>query len=186
MNYCETCKSVYEESTCPVCGKTLREVQADDFCLLAEVGELQGNFYQDTFAEQDIPCVVMPWRTGLEGRLALPAGKCRIFVPFSHFDTALFLLQEEADERKNGMIKRLYENFDKLHIQNPRLEKKLRKKLKISPEEDFFTALQTRIRSCDKIVDGGVISFCPKRGHYLFVYCKKVVITINSATYEIM
>lgn len=185
MNYCETCKCVYEESTCPVCGKTLREAQADDFCLLAEVGELQGNFYQDMLAEQDIPCVVMPWRTGVEGRFALHASRYRLFVPFSHFDAALSLLQGEADERKNDMVEELYKNFDKLHIKNPSIEKKLRKKLKISPEEDFFTALQTHIQNCDKIVDGGLISFCPKRGHYLFVYCGKVIINVNSATYEI-
>ena len=184
MNYCENCRFVSEQAGCPVCGsKKLREVRDDDFCFLADSCMSPCETLVDILNENGIQYSAVPYGTG--SRLALSLSHYRLYVPYRFFERAKSILNGIENAETERLRKILLENQNKIHI-DPKKERKIAKKLKISEEQDFYLHCVHIIESSEKIVDEGVISVCPKRGHYLFCYSDEATICINSQTYEIL
>ncbi len=186
MKYCELCRLIVDDTAyCPYCGKTLREVKEDDYCFVTEIERSQREYFQMVVGEH-IPCAFLPSGNAVRTQFALPLENFKVYVPFSFYDEVSKRLNGVCEAKKDELKESIVKNLDKLFIVNPKREKKIRKKLKISLDEDSIAAISARIKDSNKIVDGGMITSCRKGGHYLFVYSGDRIITVNSATFEII
>lgn len=184
MNYCEKCH-VAAERCCPLCGtKKLRGIQDEDFCFLTGNSAAYCDMLEDIFKENDIPYAALPYGSGLEARLALPLQNRRLYVPFASLEAAKEIIRQIENSETESLRKALLQYADELNI-SPKLEKKLRKKLKLR-EDEIFEYCVGIIESANKIVDNGRITDCSEGGHYLFCFSEKATLSINSATYEIL
>ncbi len=187
MNYCENCKLLIENADrCNSCGKKLREAQEDDFCFLAEMSESWANSYEESLAAENIPCVLSPIRSTLAANWALPATRYHVFLPFAHYERGRAMLREDLERQKELLLRPLKENIDKIHIQSPRLEKKVQKKLKIPKSTDVLSVIKEKIVNCDKIVDGGNTNYEEKIHRQLFIYFEGFIFTVLSDSYELI
>lgn len=139
----------------------------------------------DFLYEADIPCVSVPCGNGIRSLFALKLENCKIYVPFEFLDKAVNMLAQVAEHRDAVYRKDISDNIDKLKI-NSRLEKKLKKKLKILNEEDVIEFCRLTILRAQKFAEKGLIGSCVNGGHYVFIESENLVIIINSATYEIL
>ncbi len=188
MKYCEHCKMLMgEERRCSYCGKKLREATPEDYCLLSEMSASDGATYQDIFQEQNIPCVLVPRRSVVEAKLAIEASRYLVYVPFAHYEASKSLIRVAEEAERDRLLEALLlGGLDRLHIVNERKEKKWRKKLGLSAEENFFDAVKDKIVHCRRIEDGGRIAECKQGGRMWFIYAEGSVITLNNATCEII
>lgn len=186
MKFCENCNAATNKPFCPFCGTTkLRDVADDDFCFLAETQGGDGAKLADMLEENGIPYSAMPYGSGTESRLALPLSGYRIYVPYRFLKTAESLMAERSQSGTDAIKRQLIENVDKLNVL-PATEKKIRKKMKLPADEDFFDYCIGVIDRADEITDGGLITGCKHNGHYLFCRTQSVTLAINSRTYEII
>ncbi len=135
---------------------------------------------------EHIPCVFLPSGNGVRTQFALPLENFKVYVPFGCYDEASKRLNDVCDATQDELKESVLQNLEKLFIANAKREKKFRKKLKLEKGEDCIAAISARIQGSDKIVDGGMITSCRKGGHYLFVYSGSAIITVNSATFEVI
>ncbi|MDE6690719.1 MAG: hypothetical protein K2K04_01995 [Clostridia bacterium] len=186
MNFCENCHIVSDAERCPVCGsKRLRPVEEDDFCLLTENTAEYGSMLTDIFDEENIPYSAVPYGSGLETKLGLPFKNSRLFVPYGSLEAAREIIKQLDRSATEELREDLLANVENLNVSG-RLEKKARKRIKLSQDEDFFEVCIGLIESAEKIADRGIITNCLKRGHYLFVFSGNTTLVINSETYEIL
>ena len=186
MKFCENCHCATEQEYCPLCGtKKLRQVKEDDFCLLTESSSMYGENLISILEESGIPCSAMPYGSGLESRFAMPLSNYRIFVPFSCLEKAKNIVLDIENSKTDELRGYLLENQNQFNISG-KLEKKIRKKIKLTEEQDFFLYCLNIIKSADKIADNGMITSCLKGGHYLFCYSDKTTLALNSKTLEIL
>lgn len=186
MNFCENCHCVTEQEYCPLCGaKKLRQVREDDFCFLTENSASYGEDLISIFKESGIPCSAVPYGSGLESRFALPLSNYRIFVPFNCLEKAENIILEIENSKTEELRGYILENCNQFNV-SQKLEKKIRKKIKLTEEQDFFEYCIAVIKSSQKVVDSGMITGCRKGGHYLFCYSGNATLAINSATFEIL
>lgn len=184
--YCENCYTDCEDNFCSVCGtKKIRAVNAEDFCLLLEAGATYCESIIAMFEEENLPYSTMPYGSGVESKLGLPLSNYRLFVPYAYFDRARNIVCDFENYNTEKFRKIILENTDSFHVLKT-TEKKIRKKLKISDEADFFVWCENVVKFAQRIKDGGNITECRERGHYLFCYAKDVTLAINSVTYEII
>lgn len=139
----------------------------------------------DIFEENRIPYSAMPYGSGIETWLGLPLSNYRLYIPFNSLEKARKIVRKKENLITDGLRNNLLENAYQFNIKN-KLEAKIRKRLKLSADEDFFDYCINIVEYADKIVDAGTITGCLKGGHYLFCYSDDAVITFNSKTYEII
>ena len=186
LYYCENCHALCEQNYCMFCGKKdLRNPNKCDYCFLTEVDSMFGKMFTGILEGESIPYSAMPSGNGVRSYFALNLENLKIFVVYEFFYRAKELLGEifadfEEEERKN-----LVENIDKLFVPH-RSEKKIKKMLKMAENESISAYCADKIISADRIINKGQISGCTKGGHYLFIYKDGELITVNSATYEIL
>ena len=188
MLYCENCHATTNDEYCPLCGgKKLRQVADDDFCLLTEKTTAESQSLLETFDDNGIKYSALPYGSGVETWVGMPLKNCRIFVPYSQLEKAKSILSQidnaQTDELRNYILK----NVDLLNI-TPRLEKKFKKKLKLSKEEDFFEYCIDLIENAQKILDKGLAAVEHIKefgGRYLYCYKDNVTLCLNSKTFEI-
>ena len=184
MNFCENCNFADEQECCPLCGsKKLREVRDDDFCFLADSEISPCESMIDIFDEQGIPYIKVPYGTG--SRLALPQSKYRLYFQYRSLESVKRIVRDVVNNEKERLRKILLENQNKFHI-DPKKEKKIAKKLKLSVSRDIYSFCADVVKSSEDIIDEGRITGCPQGGHYIFCYAEKAILTINSQTYEIL
>ncbi len=186
MKICSNCCFVSDAERCPLCGsKNVRAVNADDFCLLTEKDAAYCDTLTAAFDEEEIPYSALPYGRGVETRLGLPLGNYRIFVPFGFLEQAkqiITSIDSEATEQIRNCLLKGVENLNIL----PKTEKKIKRKIGLSENEDIFEYCIGIIKTADKIMDKGTISGCLKGGHYYFCYSGDLTLAINSKTYEIL
>ncbi len=186
MKYCENCCCATELERCPLCGtKKLRQIKEEDFCLLTENSLSFGEDLIGILKENEIHCSALPYGSGLESRFALPLSNYRIFVPFKFLEKAKTILLDIENSKTDELRDFLLENQIHFNVSR-KTENKIRKKIKLSEEQNFFTYCLEIIKSANKIVDSGMISSCPKGGHYLFCYLQNTTLALNSKTFEIL
>lgn len=182
--YCENCYLVSVSERCPICGKRLRPVDDGDFCLLYEDDRNACGDVMTALSEHEIPCESMPFGSGVESQFGLPLGRLRLYVPYPKLDEAKRLLREMREAETQAQREKLLENVGKLHIM-PKLEKKLRKKLKLSESESLIDYCVNIINSAAKIEDGGRIG-AATTGRYIFCYADTATLALSDATFEIL
>lgn len=186
MNFCENCHTVFESERCPLCGnKKQRTVRDDDFCLLTEENAMRCRPMFEIFDDNGIPYSAMPYGNGIETQLGLPLKNYRVVVPFSFLQKASDIIRGIEKAKTDKLKAFLLENADNLYV-NARLEKKIRKKIKLPQSEDFLEYCIKLIECAEKIDDLGRISGCLKGGHYLFCNSGNAALTVNSVTFEIL
>ena len=186
MNFCENCYFVSEQSRCPLCGsKRIRQVQDDDFCLLTENYTAMCEVLQDIFEDNDIPCSVMPYGSGIESHHAMPSSFSRLYVQYKWFEAAKTIIREKENRETESLRNHLLENVNQFNVE-AKTEKKIRKKAKLSATQDFFDYCLSVVKSSHKIADKGLVSGCLKGGHYLYCHYEDTVLIFNSQTFEIL
>ena len=186
MKYCENCHVAFEQPGCPLCGsKKSRPVCEEDFCLLTEEHRCDCEELISIFGENGIPCSALPYGSGTETRLGLPLSNYRLFIPYHSLEKARKIVQENENLITDGLRENLLANVEQFNI-SQKSEKKIRKKIKLSEDEDFFDYCISLVEGANKIVDEGTITGCTKGGHYLFCFSDNAILTFNSATFEII
>ncbi len=86
--YCESCKTVFDNDTCPYCGsKKVRLPAYNDYCYLKEMDYMWGKLLEDALKDSGIPAVsFMPRGKALVRRNR--QDRVAIYVPYEFFDTA--------------------------------------------------------------------------------------------------
>lgn len=177
MNYCENCYLAFMQERCPLCGsKKFRNVQDDDYCLLTETASSNYETLKEIFEEHDISCSALPYGNGIEAHFALPSSNYRLYVPFRSLQTAKNILREIENNKTEELRNCLLSYGQQLNV-NPKTEKKIRKKLKLSENNDFFAHCINIIKSSTKIEYGG---------DYVYCYSDSATLVLNFKTYEIL
>lgn len=88
--YCDHCKLLTAETTCPACGsRALREPQEDDSCFLTEKEMLWGEMLADLLRQNQIPFL---YKKALGAGLAMEVGpyqeRYAFYVPYAHLPAA--------------------------------------------------------------------------------------------------
>lgn len=94
MLYCPNCHRLCHEDRCDECSRVLtRGPEPEDYCLLIELGALEGGMLQGLLEENGIPVAS---RTVLGAALMMLAGSAtehvQLFVPFRCFEQAQDLM----------------------------------------------------------------------------------------------
>ncbi len=55
MRYCEKCRRIFEDATCPACGRSGRQIEPDDICFLIEKKAIWAGMLADVLRQEDIP-----------------------------------------------------------------------------------------------------------------------------------
>lgn len=186
MNYCEKCNVATEQAVCPLCGsRKVRQAQDDDFCLLTESKGQNCEGLIAAFEEEGVPYSAVPYGSGVETKFGMPLKNCRLYVPFSSLETAKSIAAEMERAVTDDLRCELLENAAALNFSR-RVEKKARKKLKLSEEQSFSGYCVEVIKSAEEIEDGGAITGSFGHGHYIFCYFGKITLAVDSATYEVL
>lgn len=184
--YCDDCKMVCDQEMCHNCGKKrLKQVEAKDFCFLTEIRNEQFYFLETELRRNKIPFVSQPFGNGARTALGLNLENQRVFVPYEFLQNGQDILSKFENEIFKQNLKILKENIDKLFL-NKKIERKLRKNLKLDDEINILDFCKKSILNSKNIVDSGRISSCVKGGHYFIVEMENLFLTVNSATMEIL
>lgn len=187
MNYCESCKYLFESSTCPECGsRNLRPVEDNDYCFLIECSSTYGKMLAEILENEKIPCTMIPSGNGTRSALGLNLENLQLFVPYQFYDRASDLHNYLKNDPTEKIKTALLDNREKWHVIGKFTEGKLKKKLRLPKDADLFRHCEEIVNNSEKILDQGSISSCPEGGHYLFVYSASEELTFNSATFELM
>ncbi len=120
--YCENCMKLVDGPVCPTCrNRKLREPEAGDFCLVADVPYMQAEMLKELFADNDIPCTTRSaLGAGITVKLGVNLGTVRLYVPYDRLDFAKELydvyfnspvLGEEPEAERELLIGRVYRHF---------------------------------------------------------------------------
>lgn len=185
LNYCENCRVVCKETYCPNCGKKkLRAVEDDDYCYVTEEANSLNEYFCKILERQNVKCVNMAWFSALDTCLAVKASRSRLYVRFKDFDIAVKTVQDYYNEITENLRKHLLDNSEQFSIDLP-VEKKARKKLKLSVQTDIFEYCEDIIRKAKVISDTGCLDGL-EDGHVLLAMTDNEKLYINSATYHII
>ena len=179
MNFCDNCYFVSEATRCPFCGsKKLRQARDDDFCFLTEKSSAYGDMLLEVFKEHGIPCSAMPCGSGIETQFAMPLKNYRLFVPFSFLNEAKSIVLEIEKAETENLRDNLLKNENSLYA-SEKVEKKIRKKIRLSGESNFIKYCVGIIQAANKIVSEGRITGCLQGGYYLFCYSDDMILSDN-------
>ena len=183
MNYCENCNAAFDDERCPACGtKKLRPVQDDDFCFLIEDDVMRCNVVMGVLETNDIQYSAMPFGSGVEARAGRPLSNYRLYVPFGSLEKARAIMCDMESQRTEEWRSLLLENVKAFNIPQ-KLEKKLRKKLKLPADVDLIDYCVDIVKSANKIVDEERIG---AQWRYVYCYSDGASATFNSETFEII
>ena len=185
MLYCENCKRVcVYESDCICACKHLREATEQDYCFLLEANEAFAQMLEGYCDSNGIECVLIPSGNGSRSALGLSLGNFIICVPYSQYAAACEILTLFERDQQEDIRKDLLENRASWHA-GKRVQRKLRKKLKMTDDQDFFDCIQNVLVDAPSVTDDGLIGSCEFAGHYIAVRGVQTRFWFNSATYEI-
>ena len=186
MKYCETCRVLCVSGSCPICENLdLRDVRVDDFCLLTECTDSFGKMLEFTLSEMNIKCVLVPFGNGAKSALGLKLGYCKVYVLYQHYAAAKDIVEELTYNPTDDLRKDLLANEESWYVKSKSALKKMRKKLRLSENQDLLACVKEAVLKASEISDDGVISSCTKGGHYISIKINDKKVWFNSATYEI-
>ena len=187
MFYCEKCRSVTDRDYCYNCEKgDLREVSAEDHVFLTRCDEHLGEMLSRALDSEGIKCVLSPFGNGVRTAFAMTLGEYKVYVPFKDYGTALAVLSSIIPNDSTAQIRNeLLKNEEKWHTKNEKALKKIRKKLKLTEEEDLISVVKKAVMAAEKLSDEGAISSCVHGGHYITLKINGRYVWFNSVTYEI-
>lgn len=187
INYCDNCRIACKEKICPNCGKKkLRAVEDEDYCFVSEEYNSVAAYFDNLLKEQGVESVIMPWFSALDTHLAMRASRGRLFVRFKDLDTARQAVLDYYNGITENLKKHLLDNFGKFNIDYD-VEKKARKKLKISDDVDIFDYCGDLIENAKSISDTGCLDGTgDEAGHVLLAQTAGENLYINSVTYNII
>ena len=186
MKYCENCRAITEEEICEVCGRTeLREVREDDYCLLTECSEKFGKMLYFSLQDCDIKCAMVPFGNGARNALGLNLESFRMYVPYERYEEAKDVIAVLSVDPTENIRAKLLENQEEWHVNNPRMLKKLCRRLKLKDDTKLMETVKSMVEAMPRITDGGLISGCPEGGHYIFIKTDEGKFWFNSVTFEI-
>ena len=131
-----------------------------------------------------IECVLIPSGNGSRSALGLSLGNFIICVPYPQYEAACEIVEMFERDQQEDIRKDLLENRASWHA-GKRTQRKLRKKLKMRDDEDFFDRIATELEQAASVTDDGLIGSCEYAGHYIAVRGELARFWFNSATYEI-
>ena len=183
MNFCDNCNVAFESERCPACGtKKTRQVKDDDFCFLLEDNTLHCEVLMGVLETNDIPYSAMPYGSGVESYIGKSLSNYRIYVPYSSFDKARGILRDMEAQKTEEWRGQLLDNVKSFNIP-PKMEKKLRKKLKLPNETNFIDFCVDIVKSANRIVDQSAYA---DGWRYVYCYADDISITFNSLSFEIL
>ena len=186
MKYCEKCNCIVTAEYCPTCGnKKIRDVNSDDFCFLAECGQMQGEMLEDALQEEEIKCALIPWGNGVRSKFGLRLEKYKVYVPYEHYERAREILNAFYSETASDNVKELLlANKDKWNM-SEHTEKVIRHRLKIDDDVDIFEYIKDGVEKSQDVKDRGFIySFVPP-AHGLTVKIGDVTLWFSDESFEI-
>lgn len=94
--YCEKCKLLFNDPSCPVChNKKIRAPEVNDLCFLTEQEQIWSGMLEDVLKQDGIPTFM---QSSLGAGMVLKAGgmfeRIRFYVPFSYFEKAQQLVKD--------------------------------------------------------------------------------------------
>lgn len=186
MKYCEECKLLVVEESCPECGSEhLREPNDEDFCFLVECRQEFGDILKNALADEGVESVLVPWGNGVRTALGMELENFRVYVPFKNVEVAVEILKEFIGEPPMEKLrKKLLENADEWHMKES-AAKKIRKKLKLGKDDDIFAAIEEGIKNSDSIQDRGLMGTFYPPAHGIMVRIDDVVLWFSDETFEI-
>lgn len=100
MNYCEKCRILFEDSTCPHCGnRFVSAPAAHDYVFLAEKEYPWSEVLEQALKDEGIPVVTNDSVVGawITTRLGARFERSQLFVPFVFLDQASQILSDMFD-----------------------------------------------------------------------------------------
>lgn len=186
INFCESCHLAFEEERCPNCGnKRVREVQADDFCFLCEQRAMEAAMAETVLRNEDIPVVSIPRGSGVMSAFAVPLENAALYVPFGMFERAEEIMCNVIGTDTEAFREDLIAHADRLFVRNERIERKMKRKLKLAEEEDLLEFCKDLIANAKKISDRGQ-GWSAGSGNCLLVQGANIDLMIDSDSYEII
>lgn len=184
MFYCENCHTLSKEIICSSCGNNkLREPKAEDFCFLVCVNDFFAEMFIQSCKNQGIECVYKPVGNGVRSHMALTLGNYELYVQYDHFNEALdiydFFTQNYSTDK---LREKILTNIDLWHFKNIKVEKKIRKKLKVSQDIDLIQVIKEKVEKAQSINDVGLML---NNEHGLVVKYDNVVLWFSSESFEI-
>lgn len=88
--YCENCMRLIAEPVCPRCrNRKLREPEAGDFCMVADIPYLQAEMLKEVYRDNDVPYVDRSvLGAGLTAELGRNVDRVRLYVPYDRLPLA--------------------------------------------------------------------------------------------------
>ena len=186
MKYCENCYFATNETRCPVCAsKKLRDIQIDDFCYVVEGSTAYCENLMDIFRDNEIPYSTLSYGDGTRSYSGLRLENYRLYVPYRFLQKAKNIIVQIEYVKSEKLRKVLLDNLDKLNI-SVKLEKRIRKKLKLKDTENILDYCANIIESADRIVDRGEIPLDKNHGRYFLCYYNDKILEVNSGTLEVL
>ncbi|MBR2449108.1 MAG: hypothetical protein IKB30_03195 [Clostridia bacterium] len=184
MFYCEKCHSLSQNQECGCCGfNQLREVKDDDFCYLTTTNEDFGKMFVEYLSNEGINCVSVPYGDGVRSQMALSLGKYKLYVPYKFYNNACEILEFFNENYSTNKVKeKILENQHKWNIENPKIEKKMRKKFKLNQDDNLLNFVKEKVEQADSVTDVGLMV---DGEHGLLVKSGKIVIWFSSETFKI-
>lgn len=183
MDFCENCNVAFEGERCPVCNtKKIRQVRDEDFCFLIEDSVHHSDVLMSVLVAHDIPHSAMPFGSGVESYIGTSLSYRRIYVPFGYLEKARDILREIEVSKTEELRALLLDNVSSFNIL-PKIEKKLRKKLKLPKETDLITFCVNIVKSASRIVDDATFG---EVWRYVFCHSDEYIVSFNLRNYEIL
>lgn len=157
MNYCEKCNVICDENECQICGnKELREVLADDFCLLTEANRQFGESFKNSFEQEGKECVFVPCGSGFLTQFGLPLENNKIYVQYKDIERGKELVEFFSTNPENERIrKQLLDNYGQWYFKKDKTAKKIRKKFKLEKDADVMAFVRQILENAAEIEDKG-------------------------------
>lgn len=184
MLYCEKCHTLSKEIICSKCGNNeLREPNAEDFCFLVCVNDYLGKMFIQSCKNEGIELTYKPVGNGVRSYWALSLGNYELYVQYAHYNKAIsiydFFTQNYST---NKLQEKILNNIDLWHFDNLKVEKKIRKKLKIAQDVNLIQVIKETVEKAQSINDAGLML---NNEHGLVVKNDKITLWFSSESFKI-
>ena len=184
MFYCENCHTLSKEILCSRCGNNkLREPNAGDFCFLVCVGDFFAKMLIQTCKNEGIECIYKPVGNGVRSKAALSLGNYELYIQYDRYNEAVdiydFFMQNYSTDK---LSEKILNNINLWHFKNNKVEKRIRKKLKLSQDIDLMQFIKEIVEKAQSINDVGLMV---NNEHGLVVKNDNIVLWFTSESFEI-
>ena len=183
--YCEKCRILSDDTHCYRCGGTnLKKVNKDDFFLLTKVEESFGKMIIESLKNIGVDGVVLPVGNGVRSLFALKLGYYEIYVRYKDYNKASEIVDFFTENYSTESLReKLLKNIDKWHFNSEKVEKKIRKKLKLSHDVDLIQIVKEKVEMAHTISDVGLLT---SSEHGIVVKTDKIILWFYVESFDII